>query len=140
MKQFLESTAARPFRYLFSGGVAWLVDLAVFTFFLPGGGIILAQLAARTAGAVVSFIGHKVFVFHARDYHPAALARQTFHFVLLWLFSYIMSTLALIGLIDKMHWNVLAAKLLVEVFILLINYRVMKLFIFHAADNKGSTE
>ena len=140
MKYFLESTSMRPLRYLLSGGVAWLFDFAVFTLCLPGGGIVLAQLAARITGAAVSFIGHKVFVFHARDYHPGTVARQTFYFVLLWLFSYVTSTLMLVGLIDKMQWNVLAAKVVVEIIVLSVNYRVMKSFIFHVAENKGTNE
>ena len=77
MKQLLNSDSARPFRYLVTGGMAWLVDLAVFTLLLPVAGIAPAQLAARTAGAVAAFAGHKLFVFRSLGRNPAALMTQT---------------------------------------------------------------
>jgi putative flippase GtrA len=123
-----------------SGGVAWLVDLAVFTLCLGVGGIAVAQFAARTAGAIVAFIGHKVFVFRAHEYRPRVIARQSAYFAALWLFSYAASTLALIVLIDRMDWNVVVSKILVEVGVVLVNYAVMKSFIFRRVEAKGSSE
>ena len=137
---FFVSSASRPFRYLLSGGVAWLVDLAVFTLCLGVGGIAVAQFAARTVGALVAFIGHKVFVFRAHEYRPRIIARQSVYFAALWLFSYVTSTLALIVLIDRLDWNVVVSKLLVEIGVVLVNYTVMKSFIFHRVETKGSGE
>lgn len=140
MKRFLESEKTRPLRYLLSGGVAWLVDLGVFTLCLASGGIAIAQFAARTAGAIVAFIGHKFFVFRAREYRPRILARQSLYFAMLWLFSYVSSTLALIGLIDVLRWNVVVSKIVVEVGVITVNYTVMKSYIFQRTGNKGSNE
>ncbi|MEJ2400134.1 MAG: GtrA family protein [Xanthomonadales bacterium] len=139
MNGFLKSDASRPARYLLSGGVAWLVDLGVFTLCLPIGGIAVAQFAARTVGAVVAFVGHKVFVFRAHEFRPRLVMRQSLHFAALWLFSYVSSTLALIGLIDLMEWNVVVSKVVVEAGIILVNYTVMKSLIFRRSEAKGDT-
>ena len=131
---------ARPLRYLLSGGIAWLVDAAVFFICLPIAGVALSQLAARTVGAAVAFVGHKLFVFRAFDYHPTALARQTLRYVVLWVVSYSVSTLALIGLIEHLHWNAVAAKVTVEAGILVMNYLVMKTVIFHRTETRETPE
>ena len=46
------------------------------------------KAAARATGAVVTFIGHKHYVFRDRRYAPALVARQVIAYVAIWLFSY----------------------------------------------------
>lgn len=140
MKQLLESESLRPFRYLVTGGIAWLVDLAVFTFFLPIVGIAPAQLAARIVGAVVAFVGHKLFVFRSVEGNPSTLAGQSARYAALGILAYISSAVALIFLIEYLHWNVVAAKIIVEVGVVLMNYTVMKTMIFHRRQHKENNE
>jgi len=121
---------ARVTRYLLMGGVAWLVDIAVFSLCLPGLGVVLAQVSARTAGAVVAFVGHKLVVFRALDSEPATVGLQLVGYSALWVFSLGVSTLALIGLIEHVHFNPVAAKILVETGIVVLNYLVMRTVIF----------
>jgi len=129
--------SARVGRYLLTGGVAWLVDLAVFTLCFPGLGIVVAQFLARTTGALVAFFGHKLFVFGEMDVHTATLARQTLRYAALWVLSYAVSTLALIGLIEHGGVNAIAAKITVEAGILVMNYSVMKAHIFQSRVSRG---
>ncbi len=136
VKHLFDSESARPFRYLVTGGVGWLVDLAVFTFFLPLAGIVSAQLAARIAGAIVAFLGHKLFVFRALDRSPTALATQTLGYAALWALAYILSAAALVILIGHLNWNIIAAKIVVEVGIVFMNYTVMKSMIFLPPQNR----
>ena len=140
MKQLFANESARPLRYLVTGGVAWLVDLAVFTFFLPLMGIVSAQLVARITGAIVAFIGHKLFVFRALDRSPAALATQTLGYAALWALAYVLSAGALVILIGHLNWNTIAAKFVVEVGIVLMNYTVMKSLIFLPPQNREKDE
>lgn len=140
MKHLLNSDSARPLRYLVTGGAAWLVDLAVFTLLLPVAGIVLAQLAARIAGAVAAFVGHKLFVFQSLDRNPYTLATQTAGYAGLWILAYILSTLALVVLIEHLEWNMLAAKIVVEVGIVLMNYTVMKTLIFRSPQGQDKNE
>lgn len=130
MSRVLGVGSARVVRYLLTGGVAWLADFAVFTVCLASVGIAMAQLFARITGAIVAFIGHKLFVFGELDYQPATLARQTMRYVALGIWSYALSTLALIGLIERAGVNAIVAKVIVETGIVVMNYLVMKALIF----------
>ena len=131
---------ARVTRYLLMGGVAWLVDVAVFSLCLPSLGVVLAQVSARTAGAVVAFLGHKLVVFRALDSEPATVGLQLVGYSALWVFSLGVSTLALIGLIEHVGVNAIAAKVVVEAGIVVMNYLVMKGFIFRPSTAGGTGE
>ena len=134
---FSGGESARMFRYLLSGAVAWVADLAVFTACLGSFGIIMAQLIARITGAVVAFFGHKLFVFGESDIKPATLARQIPSYAALWLLSYVVSTLALIGLVGHVGMQALLAKIMVEAVIIAMNYLVMKTLIFRSGMAGG---
>ncbi len=137
VKGFPGGESARMLRYLLSGGVAWLADLTVFAVCLGSFGIAIAQLVARISGAVVAFAGHKLFVFGEQDVKPATLIRQALGYAVLWLLSYVASTLALIGLIEYAGMQMLLAKILVEATIIIMNYLIMKALIFRIGMAKG---
>ena len=61
----------RIFRYLLTGGVAWLVDVAGFTLCLTSVDMLWAQVLARASGAAIGFVGHTFVVFRERDTRPA---------------------------------------------------------------------
>ena len=140
MKHDLGIRSLQIFRYLLTGGVAWLADLAVFTLCFAGLGIVVAQFLARTTGAVVAFFGHKLFVFGEMDVQSATLARQTLRYAALWVLAYAVSTLALIGLIEHGGLNAIAAKVMVEAGVLVMNYSVMKALIFQTRESRGVDE
>jgi putative flippase GtrA len=127
---------ARVFRYLIIGGVAWLVDITVFTLSLNAVGTISAQLYARTLGATVAFIGHKFLVFRESDIRPTTIVNQAFRYIALWLLSFTISTLALVGLIDCIGAHALTAKVGVEIGIVAMNFLLMRSLIFQPARKK----
>ena len=59
-----------------TGGVAWLVDVAVFTLCLTSVGILWAQVLARASGAAIGFVGHTFVVFRELDARPANIFAQ----------------------------------------------------------------
>lgn len=128
------------FRYLLTGGAAWVVDGTVFVLTLSAFGVVLAQLFARIVGAAVAFFGHKLFVFREVGVQPSTLVSQSLRYVGLWFFSYTVSTLALVGLIDHVGMNAIAAKVMVESGIVGMNYLVMKSLIFRPLAAKGTGE
>jgi putative flippase GtrA len=103
VKHLIDSESARPFRYLVTGGVGWLVDLAV-------------------------------------DRSPTALVTQTLRYAALWALAYILSAVALVILIGHLNWNTIAAKFVVEVGIVFMNYTVMKSMIFLPPKNREKDE
>lgn len=132
-KTALGDGRARALRYLLVGGLAWLLDVAVFALCVGGIGVAPAQLCARVGGAVFAFFGHRVFVFRATDGRPATIASQAVRYATLWLLSFAVSTLALIGLIDHAGVHALTAKLGVEIGVVAMNYLVLGSLIFPPA-------
>jgi putative flippase GtrA len=124
----------RTLRYLLVGGMAWVIDIAVFALCVTGVGVASAQLLARLSGAIVAFFGHKVFVFGEDSLEPATVARQALRYVSLWVLSVTISTLALIGLIDHAGVHALSAKVAVESAMVAMNYLVMRSVVFRPAD------
>lgn len=132
------ASSAQVFRYLLIGGLAWLTDFAIFALCLASTNVVFAQLCARIAGGAVGFFGHKLFVFREGSVHPAMVASQTLRYAALWLLSYVVSTLALIGLIEHAGLNATHSKVMVETGIVVMNYLVMKRFIFqHSSEGAG---
>jgi putative flippase GtrA len=119
-------------RYLLIGGIAWVIDVAVFVACVADLGIVKAQLIARIIGALVSFAGHKLFVFAEMDTKPSTVARQAAAYGALWILSYLLSTLGLVGLIDYAGINSLPSKVIVEAGVVGINYLVMQRLIFRS--------
>ena len=117
-------------RYLLVGGLAWLVDFLTFFALYAGVGLVWAQTAARVAGALVGFAGHKYFVFADRRSAPRHLGRQALLYVLLWGVSYGLSVAGLLWLVHDLELHPVTAKLLVEAVIMGFNFITMKRLIF----------
>ncbi|MCU7929633.1 MAG: GtrA family protein [Candidatus Thiodiazotropha sp. (ex Codakia rugifera)] len=112
------------------GAIAWVVDFAIFIALYPVTGIVGAQTLARIAGALVSFTGHKVFVFDDRQFSQGKVWRQAFQYSLLWLFSYALSVGCILFFVDFFMLHPVASKLITEVIIIIINFVTMRRFIF----------
>jgi putative flippase GtrA len=121
---------SRVCRYVLTGGVAWVVDFVVFVAFVTPLGIVTAQLVARVAGALVAFLGHKFFVFQETQTEAAVLGGQALRYAALWVFSYGLSTLGLILLIEYLFLPEIPAKVLVEGCVVVLNYLIMRTLIF----------
>ena len=117
-------------RYLLVGGLAWVVDFLTFLSLYAWAGLVWAQTAARIAGALVGFAGHKYFVFADRRSAPRHLGRQALLYVLLWGVSYGLSVAGLLWLTQDLRLHPVLAKLLVEAVILGLNFFTMKRLIF----------
>ena len=129
---------ARAVRYLLIGGLAWLLDVIVFAVTVSSVGVASAQLGARVCGAFVAFSGHKLFVFRQADLQPAAIVAQAVRYAALWLLSFTISALALIGLIEQAGVAALTAKVVVEIGIVALNYLVMRAFVFPPTPTRTS--
>lgn len=127
---------AQTLRYLVSGGVAWLVDFATFAALYGPFGLFWAQTAARTAGALTAFVGHKLFVFGDPHRQARLVVRQALQYAMLWLLSYGLSLVGIFTLTELAGFGPLVAKLMVESLLLVLNFITMKYLIF--CDCPGS--
>lgn len=131
IKNLIEKAVSLQFsRYLMVGITAWVIDFAVFVVCHSIVGIVWAQTAARVSGALVAFAGHKVFVYKNRNFARRALGKQFLSYLLLWVFSYLLSIGCIILFIDVLGLEPVAAKLVTEIILVGINYITMKRLIF----------
>jgi putative flippase GtrA len=107
-----------------------MVDFALFVALVAPLGIVGAQLSARVSGALVAFLGHKFFVFQETRTHAVVVGGQALRYTALWFFSYGLSTLGLILLIEYWCLPEIPAKVLVEGFVVVLNYLIMRALIF----------
>ncbi|MEW8324336.1 MAG: GtrA family protein [Candidatus Thiodiazotropha taylori] len=117
-------------RYLLVGGASWVVDFLVFFLTYSHIGIVPAQTVARIVGALVAFAGHKLIVFEDRQFTPQAMRQQIVQYLILWLVSYTLSVILLLGFIDLLQLHPVAAKLITEAIIIVINFVTMRRYIF----------
>lgn len=117
-------------RYLLVGGASWVVDFLVFFLTYSHIGIVPAQTVARIVGALVAFAGHKLIVFEDRQFTPQAMRQQIVQYLILWLVSYTLSVILLLGFIELLQLHPVAAKLITEAIIIAINFVTMRRYIF----------
>ncbi|MCG8067678.1 MAG: GtrA family protein [Candidatus Thiodiazotropha taylori] len=117
-------------RYLLVGGASWVVDFLVFFLSYSHIGIVPAQTLARIVGALVAFAGHKLIVFEDRQFTPQAMRQQIVQYLILWLVSYTLSVILLLGFIELLQLHPVAAKLITEAIIIVINFVTMRRYIF----------
>ena len=84
-------------------------------------------LATRTAGLSVA---NKLFVFKTHCPDTGALLREAGSFFAMRLVSLGMETVLMFLLVEVLHLNDLAMKLLVNIVVIILNYVFSKLFIF----------
>lgn len=125
----LREPARQGGRYLLTGGIGWVVDFLTYVALLGPLGVFWAQSAARVVGALVTFVGHKLFVFRDHRTEAVLVARQTLQYVVLWVLSYLLSLGGILFLVGQQMHPVLA-KILVEVLVVLLNFLTMKRLIF----------
>ena len=112
--------------YLFVGVATTLVNYIVY------------YLATRVAGLDVMpgtwtawvYAANKAFVFHTHCENMLALLREAGSFFAMRLASLGIETVLMFLLVEMLHLNDLAMKLLVNIVVIILNYVFSKLFIF----------
>ena len=78
----------------------------------------------------MGFIGHKLFFFEDRRATQRLLLIQAIKYLIIWSFSYGLSTGGILWLMDVMSILPVVAKLIVETIVIAVNFLAMKRFIF----------
>ena len=90
-------------------------------------------LATRAAGLIAvafGYVANKLFVFKTHCPDTGALLREAGSFLAMRLVSLGMETVLMFLLVEVLHLNDLAMKLLVNIVVIILNYVFSKLFIF----------
>jgi glycosyltransferase involved in cell wall biosynthesis len=113
-------------RFYFSSLLAAGIDLVVFSLAFAATGNLLLSVAIGRLSSLVNFAINRRFVFNSRDHVVAALGR---YYLLAGIIAGL-SYLLIRGTVIHLHWNVLAAKIVVDVLLSLISFSAQRTLVF----------
>ncbi len=89
-----------------------------------------ANLIAWIAGVVFAFVTNKLFVFESKSWKPAVAGKEFTGFVSARIFSLVFEMLGMFVMVSLLVWDEFIAKIIVGIFVVIINYIFSKLLIF----------
>jgi putative flippase GtrA len=114
------------------GGVAAgsaITDYAVFSAFLfLGAGILPAQMIARIAGGIFSFVLNKYWSFDTRSRKTLVIEGR--RFLVLYAFSYVLALGILYTLTEHMDLGAYPAKIIADTSCFMVNFVFMRRYVF----------
>ena len=118
--------------YLFFGGLAVFLNLALFVFFTKhfGWGALFANIVDWVICVLFQFITNKTWVFDAETDSAKGFWAQLAGFFSGRLLTLGVEELMLFVFIDRLHWNSLLVKLIAQIVVIVSNYVISKLFVF----------
>lgn len=93
-----------------------------------------ANILAWVLAVAFAFITNKLWVFESKSMKPAVLLRECAEFFGARLLSLGVDYACLWLLIDCLHWGDIWAKLLDNIFVVIINYALSKLIVFRKKE------
>lgn len=117
--------------YLIFGVLTTVIDFIIYQLILLTGLHYVAANVIAWIGAVAfAFVTNKLFVFESKDTTPSVVIRELITFVGGRIVSGALSTLMLVALVEGLSCSEMLAKLFTQVFVVIANYVISKLFIF----------
>lgn len=113
-------------RFYSSSLLAAGIDIMFFSLAFAATSNILLSVAIGRLSSLVNFAINRRFVFNSRDHVVAALGRYYLLAVIIAGLSYLLIR----GAVIQLHWNVLAAKVLVDVLLSLISFSAQRTLVF----------
>lgn len=122
--------------YLFFGGLAVFLNLALFVFFTKhfGWGALFANIVDWVICVLFQFITNKTWVFDAETDSAKGFWAQLAGFFSGRLLTLGVEELMLFVFIDRLHWNSLLVKLIAQIVVIVLNYIISKFFVFKKKD------
>ena len=117
--------------YLVFGVLTTAVDYISFAVFYYALGIneLISNTIAWAFAVAFAYITNKLFVFNSKSFAMKLLLKEILSFVLARIFSLVLTNIFLI-LAGHINMNMLLAKAMTSVAVIIINYIFSKLFIF----------
>ena len=122
--------------YLFFGGLAVFLNLALFVFFTKHfeWGALFANIVDWVICVLFQFITNKTWVFDAETDSAKGFWAQLAGFFSGRLLTLGVEELMLFVFIDRLHWNSLLVKLIAQIVVIVSNYIISKFFVFKKKD------
>lgn len=122
--------SAQAIRYLISGGMVVALDFLSFyvlTRLWPDA-YVVANLVAKTVGALSGFFLHKHFTFAGEQAHSAST--QLSLYITLYFVNMALSSAILFGAVDMLQWHELAAKVVADGFVVATSFLTCRMLVF----------
>ena len=118
--------------YLFFGGLAVFLNLALFVLFTKhfGWGALFANVVDWVICVLFQFITNKTWVFDAETDSAKGYWAQLAGFFSGRLLTLGVEELMLFVFIERLHWNSLLVKLIAQIVVIVSNYVISKFFVF----------
>ena len=118
--------------YLFVGVATTVVNYVVYYLAtrVAGMDVMPGTWTAWVVAVAFGYVANKAFVFHTHCSGMLSLLREAGSFFAMRLVSLGMETVLMFVLVELLHLNDLAMKLLVNIVVIILNYVFSKLFIF----------
>lgn len=116
--------------YLIFGVLTTIVNIVVFDVCNIIMDYKLANLIAWVLSVIFAYITNKLFVFQSKSFAPGVLAKEVSTFVFARVVSLAVDMAFMIIAIEYLHMIQLLAKIISNVFVVVINYVFSKLVIF----------
>lgn len=117
--------------YIVFGVLTTAVDFLIFglLYYVTGLDEVISNTLAWIVAVLFAFVTNKIFVFNAKDYTFAAIMKELTAFVLARVTTLLLTDAFLI-FAGYIHMNMMLAKALISVAVIIINYILSKLLIF----------
>lgn len=123
--------------YIIFGVLTTVADLAAFGLlhYIAGINEIIANTVAWVVAVAFAFITNKLFVFSSKNFEKKGLLREICTFVSARLLTLIITDIFLV-FAENISMNLMLAKVLISVVVIILNYIFSKLFIFRKTNNQ----
>ncbi len=118
--------------YLFFGGLSFIVSVATYAFFNVslGFNVLLANVLSWIITVMFAFLTNRVWVFDSPTNNIKEFIIQMFSFYSGRIVTLIIEEAILVLFIDILGFGSIIVKVVAQVFVILLNYVISKIFIF----------
>lgn len=119
------------FAYVAVAGLSAISDWSMFTalsWIFPAMDVVFAQAPARLTGGLVAFTLHRLWSF--KDQEGQGLGTEAGRFFALYVFSFCVSIATVFVMVDFLSANRYASKAFADVLCFIVNFFVMKYYVF----------
>lgn len=132
MKKLYDSIGKEMFMYLFFGVVTTIINLIVYYIFniWLGVNVGISTTIAFICSVIFAYITNKLYVFESKTKTVKEVVNEMIKFFSARIFTYFVDLFLMILFVDKLNFNSLLCKILVNGLVIIINYLLSKLIVF----------
>ena len=132
MRKLYDFIGKEMIMYLFFGVVTTIINLIVYYIFniLLDVNVGISTTIAFICSVIFAYITNKLYVFESKTKTVKEVVNEIIKFFIARIFTYFVDLFLMILLVDKLNFNSLLCKILVNGLVIIINYLFSKLIIF----------